>query len=128
MLLRAAGISVMIPVMTIQHLQQRLAQIKADLLALGPIHPGSTSEQYTVCGTTGCRCKDPKKPEKHGPYCHLSYTWRGKSTTRFVRPARVAPLREKITNYKRFRKLTAEWVDVAIALDRLQREAAKHAE
>ena len=114
--------------MTIQHLQQRLARIKAELLALGPIHPGSISEQYNVCGTPGCRCKDPKKPVKHGPYPHLSYTWRGKSTTRFVRPARVVALQEKIVRYKQFRELTAEWVDLAIALERLERDAAKQVE
>jgi hypothetical protein len=125
LLLRKAGISAMIPAMTTQQLQQRLAKIKAELLGLGPIHPGSLSEQYNVCGTPGCRCKDPKKPEKHGPYAHLSYTWRGNSSTRFVRPNRVHALREKIANYKRFRELAAEWVDVAMALDVLEREAAK---
>jgi len=107
-------------------LQERLAQIKGELAVLGPIHPGSLSEQYNVCGTPGCRCKDPKKPEKHGPYCHLSYTWRGKSSTRFVRPGRVKALREKIANYKRFRDLTTEWVDIEMAMDVLEREAAKH--
>lgn len=113
--------------MTTRNLQQRLGQIKAELLALGPIHPGSLSEQYNVCGTPGCRCKDPKKPAKHGPYCYLSYTWRGRGSTRFIRPARVKLIGEKIANYKRFRELTAEWVDTQIALDALEREAAKHA-
>ena len=111
--------------MTTKLLQQRLAQIKAELIGLGPIHPGSLSAQYTACGTPGCRCKDPKKPEKHGPYSHLSYTWRSKSSTRFVRPSRVKVLREKIANYKRFRELMAEWVDVAMAQDVLERETAK---
>lgn len=114
--------------MTTPQLQQRIAQIKAELGTLGPIHPGSLSEQYNVCGTPGCRCKDPKKPRRHGPYWHLSYTWRGKSSTRFVRPSRLQALREKIANYKRFRELTAEWVDVEMAMDLLEREAAKHAE
>ena len=127
-MLRETGISEMIPGMTRQHLQQRLDQIKAHLSGLGPIHPGSLSKQYNVCGTPGCRCKDPKKPEKHGPYSHLSYTWRGQSSTRFVRPSRVKALREKIANYKRFRELMAEWVDVAMALDVLEREAAKRDE
>lgn len=111
--------------MTTQQLQKRLRQIPAELAALGPIHPGSLSEQYNVCGTPGCWCKDPKRPRRHGPYCQLSYTWRGKSTTRFVRPARTATLRQKIENYRRFRELTAEWVDLAIAQETLEREAAK---
>ena len=114
--------------MTTRQLQQRLGQIQAELAALGPIHPGSLSEQYNVCGNPGCRCKDPQRPRRHGPYCQLSYTWRGKSTTRFVRPPRVATMRRKIKNYRRFRELTAEWVDVAIAMEVLEREAAKQAE
>lgn len=110
--------------MTINKLHARLAQIQAELLALGPIHPGSLSTQYNVCGTPGCQCKDPRAPQKHGPYSQLSYTWRGKSTTRFVRPGRVPVLREKLAHYQRFRALTAEWVDVAIALEALERQAA----
>lgn len=114
--------------MKIETLEKRLRQIKSELMALGPIHPGSMSRQYNVCGTPGCRCKDPRRPRRHGPYGQLSYTWRGKSTTRFVRPARVGALQEKLARYKRFRELTAEWVDVAIALENLERETAKQAE
>jgi len=110
--------------MTHHQLAARLARIQAALLALGPIHPGSLSPQYNVCGTPGCACKDPKQPQKHGPYHQLSYTWRGKSTTRFVRPGRVAILAATLARYQRFRELTAEWVDVAIALEALERQAA----
>ncbi len=111
--------------MTTSSLPQRLARLKAELVALGPLHPGSLSEQYNVCGTPGCRCKDPKKPEKHGPYWQLSYTWRGRGSTRFVRAERVKPLREKLANYRRLRELTAEWVDIEMAIEAQQREAAK---
>lgn len=110
--------------MTQKQLAARLARIQAALLALGPIHPGSLRTQYNVCGTPGCACKDPRHPQKHGPYHQLSYTWRGKSTTRFVRPGRVAILEAKLARYQRFRALTAEWVDVAIALEALERQAA----
>lgn len=113
--------------MTINDIHQRLDRIKAELLALGPIHPGSLSEQYNVCGTPGCRCKDPKKPEKHGPYHQLSYTWRGRGRSRFVRPERLAAMREKVANHKRFRELTAEWVDLAVALETAERQEAKKA-
>ena len=110
--------------MTHHQLAARLARIQAELVALGPIHPGSLSTQYNVCGTPGCACKDPQHPQKHGPYHQLSYTWRGKSTTRFVRPGRVAVLQAKLARYQRFRALTAAWVDVAIALEALERHAA----
>ena len=113
--------------MTSTQLQQRLQNIKAQLLALGPIHPGSLSEQYNVCGTPGCRCKDPKRPQKHGPYYQLSYTWRGRSRSLFIRPPRLQAMQEKIANYKRFRQLTEAWVDVALELEAMEREAARKA-
>lgn len=111
--------------MTTQPLQQRIREIQAELAVLGPIHPGSLSQQYNVCGNPTCRCKDPKRPKKHGPYHQLSYTWRGKSTTRFVRTPQVEAMCAKLAAYKRLRELTTEWVDAAVALEQLERDAAK---
>lgn len=112
---------------TRSQIDQRIARIQAELAALGPIHPGSLSEQYNVCGTPGCVCKDPRHPQKHGPYYHLSYTWRGRGGTRFVRSAEVEAMRRKLANYKRFRELVNEWVDLAVERERLERAAAKRA-
>jgi len=109
--------------MTLHQLEQRIKQIKRSLAKLGPTHPGSLSEQYNVCGTPGCHCKDPKNPRRHGPYYQLSYTWRGKSSSRFVRPAQVAEIRRKVENYKRFRELVNEWVDLAVERERAERAA-----
>ena len=113
--------------MTLAQLQRQLLKIQTELSTLGSIHPGSLSEQYNVCGTPGCHCKDAKKPQKHGPYYQLNYTWRGKSRTRFVRAPELERMQEKLVNYKRFRELTVEWVDVAIALEALEREEARQA-
>ena len=111
--------------MTSTQLERRIEQVKRELAALGPMHPGSLGEQYNICGTPGCRCKDPKSPRKHGPYYQLSYTWRGKSSSRFVRLERVAEMKEKVANYKRFRELVNEWVDLVVELERVARAAAK---
>ena len=103
-------------------LPQRIERIKRDLSALGPLHPGTLSQQYSVCGTAGCRCAaDP--PVKHGPYYQLSYTWHGKSRTRFVRELELAQVRQQLTNYERLRALFAEWIDIALEIDALQRQA-----
>ena len=56
-------------------------RIKAKLLGLGPLLPGSLGQQWNVCGTPGCQCKDPKHPRRHGPYYQLSYTLQGRSST-----------------------------------------------
>jgi len=107
--------------MNIEKFTKRISTIKQELSTLGPMHPGSISEQYNICGTPGCRCKDPKRPKKHGPYYQVSYTWRGRSTTRFVRPDQLTAMRRKLANYRRFRDLVNEWVDLALEQERQER-------
>lgn len=106
-------------------IERRIQEIKRQLAGLGPMHPGSISEQYNVCGQAGCRCKDPKQPQRHGPYYQLSYVCRGKHTTRFVTAERVAKMRKKVDNYKQFRELVNEWVELAVELERVERAEAK---
>jgi hypothetical protein len=101
----------------------RIAEIKRELAELGPLHPGSLSEQYNICGTPGCRCKDPQNPQKHGPYYQLSYGWRGRSSSLFVREERVGLMREKVGNYRRLQGLVREWVDLAMEVERRERAA-----
>jgi hypothetical protein len=120
--LTVSDITVMIPVMNPTQITRKIEHLKQQLAELGPIHPGSLSEQFNVCGKPDCRCKDPKDPQKHGPYYHLSFTWRGKSRTLFVRAERLAEMREKLANYKRFRELTDEWVDLVVELEQQERE------
>jgi len=103
------------------NIQSRINEIKRELTDLGPLHPGSVSEQYNICGTPGCHCKDPKDPKKHGPYYQLSYGWRGKSSTLFVRTDQVGAMREKTANYKRMQELVKEWVDLSMELERQDR-------
>ena len=102
-------------------LLRRIRTIQARLAKLGPMRSGSLSKQYNVCGTPGCRCKDPDHPRKHGPYYHLNFAWGGRSQTEFVKPAAVAGLRKQLAAYKRFRALTNEWVEVSIELAKLRR-------
>jgi hypothetical protein len=107
--------------MNTTQIKRRIAKIKAELEGLGGMHPGSISEQYNVCGTPNCRCKDKKDPQKHGPYYQLSFTWRGKSSSRFIRPQRLSEMQQKVRNYRRFRELTNEWVDLCVELERLEK-------
>lgn len=106
-------------------IQRQIQRLQRQLAALGPMHPGSLSEQYNVCGKPDCRCKDPRDPQKHGPYYQLSFTWRGQSTTRFVRREQLPTMREKVANYKRFRALIDQWVDLVVERERVEREQAK---
>lgn len=111
--------------MKIEQIKRRIEIIKRTLGGLGPMHPGSVSEQYNICGTPGCRCKDKKKPKKHGPYYQLSYTRGGRHSTRFVRPDQLAAIKKKVENHRRFRELVNEWVALSVEQERLERGAAK---
>lgn len=108
--------------------EARIARIKRELQDIGPMRPGSLSKQYSVCGKAGCRCVDPEKPRKHGPYYQLSYVHRGKSTSQFIRPEFVAEVKTQLANYKRYRKLTDDWVGLALELAKWRLEEAKRRE
>ena len=80
------------------------------------MRPGALSEQYNVCGKPNCKCKDPRHPQKHGPYYQLSYTHQGKSTTEFVKRDMLDEVRQQLANYAKFRKLTDEWVELSVRI------------
>jgi len=101
---------------SIQKAEQRIQQIKTELAALGEMRPGSLSKQYNVCGKPNCRCKDPPHPQRHGPYYQLSWVHRGKSSTQFIRRPLLPQVRAQIATYNTFRRLTEEWVNLALRL------------
>ena len=115
--------------MQLQKIEKRIARIKKELQTIGNMRPGSLNQQYTVCGKEGCRCVDPDKPRKHGPYYQLSYVHNGKSTTQFIGKEFVDIVRKQLENYKKFRELTTEWVDLALTLTKeklyIEKEALK---
>jgi len=76
-------------------LLRQIAKVKAQLAALGDLRPGSLSTQWNVCGTPGCRCK-ATPPEKHGPYYQVSFTRKGKSSSKFVRKEDLAAVRREL--------------------------------
>ena len=65
-------------------------------------------------GTPGCKRKDPKHPQRHGPYYQLSYTLRGKSSTVFVKPQDVAEVRRRIRRYGEFKQLCGALVEAYV--------------
>ena len=105
----------------VQQIERQIAQIKTQLTSLGPLHPGSLSQQYNICGKPGCRCKARPRPRRHGPYYKVSYVFRGRFTSRFVSKQNVQAVRKELANYKRLRKLTEAWVGLALRLAKAKR-------
>jgi len=100
--------------------QSHIRDLKRQLLALGPLLPGSISEQWNVCGTPGCACKAARNPRKHGPYYQLSFSVQGKSSSMFVRRDQVAEARRRIARYQRFKALCFRLVAAYVQLARTQ--------
>ena len=100
-------------------LLRQIAKVKAQLAALGDLRPGSLSTQWNVCGTPGCRCK-ATPPEKHGPYYQVSFTRKGKSSSKFVRKEDLAAVRRELKNYEGMKMLMDRWIDLATELSNLR--------
>jgi len=100
-------------------LTRQIEKVKRDLAALGDLRPGCLSTQYNVCGSPGCKCKaDP--PVKHGPYYQVSYTRKGKSSTKFVKKEDLPEVRKQLKNYERMKLLMEKWIDLAMELSILR--------
>ena len=98
--------------------QTKIEQLKQQLLNLGPVLPGSISEQWNVCGTPSCKCKDSKNPKKHGPYYQLSFSVSGRSSSMFIKKQDISEARKRVRNYQEFKKLTTELIQAHVDLIR----------
>ncbi len=91
----------------IQTIERRIEKIKQSLRKIGDMRPGSLSIQSRSWG---------------GEYSHLSYTHHGKGHTEYVRKTRRKAVEKQTANYRKFRELTQEWVDLGIELCKLKAE------
>jgi hypothetical protein len=100
----------------LKRVEDQIERIKQELLALGLMRPGSITRQYRL----------PK--ERMRPFYQISYTYRMRSRSEYVRPENLAALRRETATFKRFRKLISRWVSLALAASqRRVRQAAKKA-
>lgn len=96
-----------------EQIKKKIKKIKAELMKLGPMRPGTLTEQF----------KDPKA--KTGAFYQLSYTYQMKSKTEYVRPAFHAQIKTEVQNFKKFKELTQQWIDLALQLSKEKIETAK---
>ena len=94
-------------------IEKRIDKIKAELTGIGDMRPGSLTRQF----------KDPKA--QSGPYYQLSYTLDMKSRTEYIRRDCVSDIRRQVSNYKRFKTLTGEWIALGIEYSRLTMKLAR---
>jgi hypothetical protein len=77
-----------------------------EFVELGPMRPGSISKQ--------CRDRENEK----GVYYQLSYTHKMRSRTEHVWPEHLKELRAEIAEYKKFKQMTGELIDLSIELSK----------
>jgi hypothetical protein len=96
---------------TLLRIENRIQTIKSRLQDIGPMRPGSLTKQYR------------NRKEGTGAFFQISYTYKMKSRTEYVRPQFVEQLRQQIRNYKTFKKLIEEWVALGIQYSQLSMKA-----
>ena len=93
---------------TATELAATLERIKRELMNLGPMRPGSLSRQY----------RDPET--KNRPFHQISYTYKGRGKSEYVRAENLAQIRRETANFKRFRKLVEQWVELSLKSSQLR--------
>ena len=91
----------------LEQIERKIEKVKARIALTGDMRPGSLTKQY----------KDPES--QTGAYYQISYTLDMKSRTEYVRKECVSDIRKQIANYKRFKKLSAEWVALSVEHSKL---------
>ena len=100
---------------TLSKIENKIDKIKQQLVTIQQMRPGSLT----------CQFRNPK--DKTGAYYQLSYTHKMKSRTEYVRSEFVDTIEEQISEYKRFRELVDQWVDLSIEHSKVQMDIAKKA-
>jgi len=99
---------------SICRIEEKIARVRKELAELGPMRPGAVSRQY----------RNPK--EKKRPFYQLSYTHRMKSRSEYVRPENLAAVRAETANFRKFKRLVDQWVDLALQLSQLKSKSGAH--
>lgn len=94
-------------------ISKRIELVKKQLMAIGEMRPGSLTYQYQ------------KPKEKKGGFYQVSYTYKMKSRTEYVKAEFVDDLRRQIAEFKIFKQLTQQWIDLAILRSQMKINLAK---
>ena len=87
---------------SLKKIDARIQRVIDQLAALGPMRPGTLTRQY-------------RKPrERQGPFWQISYTHQMKSRTEYVRESELTAVRQEIAAFRRYKKLAARWVELAL--------------
>lgn len=89
----------------LKKVEKRIQRIKAGIVSLGAMRPGSLTLQ---------------KRGESGTYYQLSYTHRGKGRTEYIRKEFSKEIKKQIANYRRFKKMVDELIDLEIKRSKIK--------
>ncbi len=93
-------------------LEEQRARLYSDIAQVGDLRPGSLAAVRRRCGKPNCACSDPAHPG-HGPQYNLTKTVAGKTVAAHFKPGPpLEKVQREVANYKRFRGLVEEIVEV----------------
>ena len=106
-------------------LEARRNELRQELATLGDLRPGSLLSRHQKCGKATCRCAADDHPG-HGPYWLLvGVGGAGRKTTRSIPAHAVDRTRAQLAEYKRFRELSREFIQVSEACCQAQLAPAR---
>ena len=97
---------------SITDLQRDRSRLKLALSQVDDLRPGSLVERFRKCGKPTCHCAKPDSPG-HGPSHSLTREVVGKTVTKIIPPSAVEQTQKQIAEYKRFRDLARDFVEVS---------------
>lgn len=98
----------------IKKLEDKIKLLKQSIAGLGHLRPGSVSQQ--IAGGPG------RKPRK---YWQISYTYKMRSRTDYLRDELVDGVQKETLEYKKFKKIVDKIIDLSIQLSKEKIEIAK---
>ena len=87
-------------------IRNRINEIKNEIQTLEIIRPGKLSKQ--------------KRGDKKRTYNYLSYTFRNKGATDYIREKFVEKVNDETEAYDKFKNLSEEWIELSIKLSTLE--------
>jgi uncharacterized protein DUF6788 len=116
---------------TLEELEKSRERLREKLATAAEMRPGSLVGRYRRCGKASCHCASKGAPG-HGPSWSLTRVVEGKTVTRIIPESAVERTRQQIAEYRAFRDLSREFVEVneqlcdaRLGAERAQGEAEK---
>jgi hypothetical protein len=88
--------------------EKAIRTLKQRLVSLGDMRPGTLSVQF----------RNPA--ERKIPFNQISYTYKGRSRSEYVRPENLYAVRREIEVYKRFKSILSQLIDLSIRASRIR--------